>query len=101
MGIVPMSENPVHPIALGNLKLPSNIFYAPLAGCSDFPFRKMSSKHHPGLKFCEMAKIDALVRYDTGTFHILDYSYDMYPIGAQLCGRSAQLDGKVQRIGEE
>ncbi len=36
------------PIQLGNLKLPHRIFYAPLAGCSDFPFRKMSAKYRPG-----------------------------------------------------
>src|ERR1700722_19428575 len=27
------------PIQLGSLRLANNIFYAPLAGCSDFPFR--------------------------------------------------------------
>ncbi|MBS0655172.1 MAG: tRNA dihydrouridine synthase DusB [Verrucomicrobia bacterium] len=96
-----MRENPVRPIKLGSLQLPSNIFYAPLAGCSDFPFRKMASQYHPGLKFCEMTKIDALVRYDMGTFHILDYSYDMHPIGAQLCGSNPQLAGKAARIIED
>ena len=34
--------------------LANNIFYAPLAGCSDLPFRKMSCEYRPGLIYCEM-----------------------------------------------
>jgi nifR3 family TIM-barrel protein len=89
------------PIQLGSLKLPHGIFYAPLAGCSDFPFRKMSAKYRPGLMYCEMVKMDALVRYDTGTFHLLDYSTDMHPIGAQLCGSKPSLAGQAAKIIED
>ena len=89
------------PIELGNLKLPHRIFYAPLAGCSDFPFRKMSAKYRPGLMYCEMVKMDALVRHDAGTFHMLDYSADMHPIGAQLCGSKPALAGAAASIIED
>lgn len=89
------------PIQLGKLTLPSNIFYAPLAGCSDYPFRKMSAKYHPGLMFCEMVKMDALVRYDPHTFHLLDYSPDMHPIGGQLCGSKPSLAGQAAKIIED
>jgi tRNA-dihydrouridine synthase B len=91
----------VNPIKLGNKLLPSNIFYAPLAGCSDFPFRKMSAKYRPGIMYCEMVKMDALVRNDSGTFHILDYSPDMHPIGGQLCGSNPALAAKAARIIED
>ncbi|MDN3507398.1 MAG: tRNA-dihydrouridine synthase, partial [Simkaniaceae bacterium] len=76
----------IHPLILGNVTLPNNILYAPLAGCSDFPFRKMTSRYNPGIVYCEMVKMDALVRNDPSTYHLLDYSPDMHPIGAQLCG---------------
>ncbi|MBA3721489.1 MAG: tRNA dihydrouridine synthase DusB [Parachlamydiaceae bacterium] len=89
------------PFQLGNILLPSNVFYAPLAGCSDFPFRKMSAKYRPGLMYCEMVKMDALIRHDAGTYHILDYSPDMHPIGGQLCGSKPQLAGKAARILED
>jgi len=89
------------PFYLGNLKLPSRILYAPLAGCSDFPFRKMSAKFHPGLMFCEMVKMEALIRYDPHTFHMLDYSADMHPIGAQLCGSNPKIAGQAARIIED
>jgi tRNA-dihydrouridine synthase B len=89
------------PFELGSLELPNNIFYAPLAGCSDFPFRKMSSKYRPGLMFCEMVKMDALIRHDQGTFHILDYDKGMHPIAGQICGSKPEIAGKAARIIEE
>lgn len=89
------------PFQLGNLLLPHNIFYAPLAGCSDFPFRKMSAKYRPGLMFCEMVKMDALVRHDANTFHILDFAKDMHPIAGQICGSKPQIAGQAARIIEE
>lgn len=86
---------------LGGLVLPSNIFYAPLAGCSDFPFRKMSAKFKPGLIFCEMVKMDALVRNDMGTFKMLNFSKDMHPIGGQICGSKPELAGQAAKIIED
>lgn len=89
------------PLQLGSLKLPHRVFYAPLAGCSDFPFRKMSARYSPALMYCEMVKMDALVRNDSGTFHLLDYSADMHPIGAQLCGSKAALAGQAAKVIED
>lgn len=74
--------------------------YAPLAGCSDFPFRRMSAKYRPGLIYCEMVKMDALVRYDQGTFHMLDYHADMHPIGGQICGSKPAIAGQAAKIIE-
>lgn len=89
------------PLQLKSLTLPNRILYAPLAGCSDFPFRKMSAKYRPGLMYCEMVKMDALVRFDPGTFHLLDYSADMHPIGGQLCGSKPALAGQAAKIIED
>jgi nifR3 family TIM-barrel protein len=88
--------------ALGALSLHSNIFYAPLAGCSDYPYRKIARKKaNPGLLFCEMVKIDALVRNDPHTFRLLDYDTTMHPIGAQLCGSNQKLAAEAARRIEE
>lgn len=91
----------IAPITLGNTTFHSNVFYAPLAGCSDFPFRKMSARFRPGLLYPEMVKMDALIRYDPGTFHILDYSVDMHPIGGQICGSKPEIAGKAAKIIED
>ncbi|MDF2549331.1 MAG: dusB [Chlamydiales bacterium] len=89
------------PIQLGKLQLPGNIFYSPLAGCSDYPFRLISSRYRPDLMFCEMVKMDALVRLDPGSFHILDYHPSMRPIGAQLCGSKVAIAGQAAKIVED
>lgn len=89
------------PFKLGSLSLPSNILCAPLAGCSDLPFRRMTTAHRPGLVYCEMVKMDALVRHDPHTYRLLDYEKGMHPIGAQLCGSKPQLAGPSARILEE
>ena len=36
--------------------------------------------------YCEMVKMDAFIRHDQGTFHMLDYAREMHPIGGQICG---------------
>jgi nifR3 family TIM-barrel protein len=87
---------------LGKITLPSNIFCAPLAGCSDLPFRKMFLEYgHPGLMYCEMVKMEPLVRRDEGTLRLLNYEEGMHPIGAQICGSKPELAGESARMIED
>lgn len=86
------------PYFLGGLRLNSNIFCAPLAGCSDYPFRKMIHRYRPGLFFCEMVKMDALVRNDPNTFQTLAYDHTMHPTAAQLCGSKVGIAAESARI---
>lgn len=86
----------------GHTKLPSNIFYSPLAGCSNLPFRQMSARYgRPGLHYCEMVKMEALARCTRETYRLLDYTSTMHPIGAQLVGSNPKLAGPCARILEE
>lgn len=89
------------PFFIGSAELPSPILYAPLAGCSDYPFRKMACSYRPGLVYCEMVKIDALVRHDPHTYRMLDYEAGMHPIGAQICGSKPILAAAAARIVED
>lgn len=89
------------PFFIGNVELPNKVLYAPLAGCSDLPFRRMSCKYRPGIVYCEMVKIDALVRHDANTYRLLDYTHDMHPIGAQLCGSKPKIAAEAARIVED
>ncbi|MBI5274031.1 MAG: tRNA dihydrouridine synthase DusB [Chlamydiales bacterium] len=91
----------IRPIKLGSLSLSKNIFYAPLAGCSDLPFRKMSASYHPGLMYCEMVKMDALIRHEPTTYRLLHFTEDMHPIGAQLCGSKPSIAGECAKIVED
>lgn len=55
----------------------------------------------PGLFFCEMIKMDALIRNDYHTFRLLDYDKSMHPIGAQLCGSRLEFAAPCARMIEE
>lgn len=96
-----MKNHFIENFELGSIFLPNNIFYAPLAGCSDFPFRKMSAHYGPGLIYCEMVKMDALVRNDQNTFHMLDFDKSMHPIGGQICGSKPEIAGAAAKIIED
>lgn len=89
------------PFQLGSLTLPSNVFCAPLAGCSDLPFRRMTSFYKPGLIYTEMVKMDALVRNDPHTFRMLDFERSMHPIGGQICGSKKELAALSAKIIED
>jgi tRNA-dihydrouridine synthase B len=93
----------VSPFYLDDLELSNNVFYAPLAGCSDLPYRLMALNQdfRPGMLFCEMVKMDALVRYDLKTFRLLDFTPDLHPIGAQLCGSNLSMAKDSARIIED
>ena len=91
----------IKPVKIGKVALRSNVIYSPLAGCSDFSFRQMANLYRPGLFFCEMVKIDALVRHDASSYRILDYSHDMHPIGAQLCGSNPKSAKVAAQIVED
>jgi len=96
-----MSAKQEETFQLGKLKLPNNIFFSPLAGCSDYPFRKMAAKYRPGLIYCEMVKMEALVRRDPNTFHLLDFDKDMHPIGAQIVGSKLDIAAEAAKIVED
>lgn len=88
---------------MDSLKLANNVFCAPLASCSDYPFRKMflDEKERPGLFFCEMVKMEALLRAEPSTLSLLDYDCGMHPIGAQIVGSKPALAGRAAKIIED
>jgi tRNA-dihydrouridine synthase B len=96
-----MTKRKVQPFPLGNILLDNNIFYAPLAGCTDYPFRKIAKTFSPGLVYCEMVKMEALVRHDINTYHLLDYDETMHPIGAQICGSNPNIASSAAKIIED
>jgi nifR3 family TIM-barrel protein len=84
-----------------NLEKLFDVVYAPLAGCSDFPFRKISARYNPSLMFCEMVKMEALLRRSPGTYQMLEYSEEMRPIGGQICGSNPSLASPAAKIIED
>lgn len=89
------------PLVIGKLRLKSNIIHSPLAGCSDVAYRTMVRRFDADtLVYCEMVKMEALVRGDKTTLSLLSYTAQMHPIGAQLCGSRPDLAGPCAKILE-
>lgn len=51
----------VSPVALGNLQVENNVFLAPMAGYTDYPFRKIALKQGYGLCFTELVSAKGLM----------------------------------------
>lgn len=78
-------------IQLGSAHMTTNIFLAPLSGCSDLAFRLIAREC--GAKFCffEMVDAHALVRPHPKRFDILRSSEQDRPIAGQLVGEKPEL----------
>jgi nifR3 family TIM-barrel protein len=75
-------------IKIGSAELPSNILLAPMAGCTDLPFRLITREH--GAKFCFFEMIDCnSITYGAKrrVRSILKTTAGDEPIAAQLLGR--------------
>lgn len=73
-------------IRLGGLLLPSNVFMAPLAGYTCYPFRMLAYELGAGLCFTEMSSANALKYSDRATRRLL-YTTEEEPVKAvQLLG---------------
>lgn len=85
-------------ISIGSVQLDTNIFLAPLSGCSDLAFRLIAREG--GAKFCFFEMVDAhsLRGPHDKRFDILKTTPQDAPIGAQLVGETPELMGEAARI---
>ncbi|MGM0440258.1 MAG: tRNA dihydrouridine synthase DusB [Chlamydiota bacterium] len=88
-------------LKIGNVTLPSSVVYASLSGCSDYAYRRVVRKYHQGLIFCEMVKMEPLLRNHRNTLEYLEYAQGMRPLGAQLVGGKPELAGAAAKIIED
>ena len=77
-------------IRIGQREIGTNIFLAPLSGCSDLAFRLIAREH--GARFCffEMLDSTSLARGSRRTLGLLKTNEEDSPIAAQLLGGDAR-----------
>ncbi|MEE8638148.1 MAG: tRNA dihydrouridine synthase DusB [Candidatus Margulisiibacteriota bacterium] len=85
-------------LKIGSIKLDTNLFLAPLAGCADLSFRLICREHGAGFCFYEMVDSNSLVRSsgknkDTLMTHAKDH-----PIAAQILGGDPETTLEAARI---
>lgn len=79
-------------IRIGSKEVPTNIFLAPLSGCSDLSFRLIAREH--GAKFCffEMIDSNSVIRGPERRFlSVLKTMPSDNPIAAQLLGEDPSM----------
>ncbi len=65
------SETYLKKLHIGNITTDSNVFMAPLAGYTNYPFRLMCRKLGAGLAFTEMVSANGLKYNDKATAKLL------------------------------
>ena len=81
-------------ISLGSILLPSNVFMAPLAGYTCYPFRMLAYEMGAGLCFTEMVSANALKYEDRATKRLL------FTTGEEKI-RAVQLLGGIPAVMEQ
>jgi nifR3 family TIM-barrel protein len=79
-----------HPVKIGVLELPGNLFLAPVAGYTDRAFRTLCAEMGADFSFTELASSEALVRQGAKTFELLRRGEHETRYAVQLFGSDPQ-----------
>ena len=77
-------EKLLHPVSIGNLKLNSNVFLAPLAGYTDKIFRSICLKHGAALAYTEMVSSEGVARGSEKTIMLMERGENEEHLAVQL-----------------
>lgn len=87
-----------HPVQIGNLELPGNLFLAPVAGYSDRAFRALCSECGASFTYTEMVSAEALVRGSGKTENLMLRSPSELHYAVQLFGSEPDRVAAAARI---
>lgn len=73
-------------IIIDGINIPSRFFLAPMAGYTDYVFRRLSRRFGAGLLITELISAAALARKVKKTYRYTEYKEDEKPISIQLFG---------------
>ena len=78
--------------------LKSNVFLAPMAGITDYPFRKLVATLGNANLYSEMVAVNAINRKNKKTYRIADVRQEPYPVIVQLVGNDAVLFSEAAKL---
>ncbi len=82
---------------LGSLQLSGNVVLAPMAGLTDYPFRRLAREHGCSLVFTEMVSAEGLLRKGKS---FLKIGEDEHPISVQLFGSNPKVIAEAAQMAE-
>lgn len=81
--------------------LKSNVFLAPMAGITDYPFRKLVASKGKANLYSEMVAVNAINRKNPKTYRIADVRQEPYPVIVQLVGNDAALFSEAAKLAAD
>ena len=85
----------------GIIGLKSNVFLAPMAGITDYPFRKLVASFGEANLYSEMVAVNAINRKNPKTYRIADVREEPYPVIVQLVGNDADLFSEAAKLAAD
>lgn len=87
-----------HPVKIGNLSLPGNLFLAPVAGYSDRAFRSVCVKGGSCFEYTEMVSMEALTRDSKKTQCLMERAPNEAAYAVQIFGGNEEVVAEGARI---
>ena len=81
--------------------LRSHVFLAPMAGITDYPFRKLVHSKGEANLYSEMVAVNAINRKNPKTYRIADVRQEPYPVIVQLVGNDAGLFSEAAKLAAD
>ena len=75
-------------IIIENVNIPSRFFLAPMAGYTDYVFRRLCRRFGAGLLTTELVSAAALARTIKKTYRYMEHKEDEHPISLQIFGNN-------------
>jgi tRNA-dihydrouridine synthase B len=85
-------------LLIGDVKLPGNIFLAPMAGVTDLPFRLLCKEQGASLVYTEMLSAKAMHYGDEGTFRLSETHPEERPVAAQIFGHEPEIMAEAAAV---
>ena len=79
---------------IGNIKVETPLFLAPMAGVTDHPFRTICKRFGAGLVYTEFVSADGIIRENEKTLNMIKFTNEERPIGVQIFGDNPEVVSK-------
>ena len=95
------SYSPDHMIKIGNVKIEGHCTLAPMAGVTDFAFRRICREAGAALTVTEMVSAKALVYHDAKTLELMYIPEEEHPCAVQIFGHEPEIMAEAAAIAIE
>lgn len=93
-----MNQTLYHPVKIGNIELPGNLFLAPVAGYSDSAFRSVCIENGACFTYTEMVSAEALVRNNQKTEILMQRACNEKAYAVQIFGGEENVMSEAAKI---